>query len=306
MDNMKNIILTLCICILCACNNQQESQNNQESPLRGNETILCDEAVFAPFSKAKPVYDSAFPQAKVILKPVSARAATIDFFAEKSRCMLLARNLMHDEDSILKAFGKTVEKIVLAQDGLVFFTHAENPLDTINLDQLKDIFSGRTKGFSSLFPQLKHEPTLFIPGTQSSEYANLLYYFSKSDAPLSKPAQFIENRDSLRAKVLQANGIGVGYLSYLQKDPAIKLLRIAFTDSTGKRIPPQIVHQGYILQKKYPLAVPVQIFLREKRQNLPWGFSTYMEKEPRVQKILLDAGIIPAYARYNLIQQEAE
>jgi ribosome recycling factor len=117
-------------------------------------------------------------------------------------------------------------------------------------------------------------------------------------------AKFNNSKDSIVFEVLKGKSIGLGYLSYIQKNPLLKSLRIGYLDSLGNRIPPQIVHQGFIIQKKYPFEIPIIAYLREKRQNLPWGFATFIEKDPNIQKVLLDCGLIPVFAKYNLIQED--
>jgi hypothetical protein len=145
---------------------------------------------------------------------------------------------------------------------------------------------------------------LLIPGAQSSEYANSISFFPQISKTAKDIAKFNNSKDSIVFEVLKGKSIGLGYLSYIQKNPLLKSLRIGYIDSLGNRIPPQIVHQGFIIQKKYPFEIPIIAYLKEKRQNLPWGFATFMEKDPNIQKVLLDCGLIPVFAKYNLIQED--
>jgi len=64
------------------------------------------------------------------------------------------------------------------------------------------------------------------------------------------------------------------------------------------------VHPGFIVQNMYPLIVPIFAYMKSEKQNLAWGFATFMEKDPEVQKILLKEGIVPTHARYNLIRED--
>jgi hypothetical protein len=93
-------------------------------------------------------------------------------------------------------------------------------------------------------------------------------------------------------------------MSDILKDSTLKAIRIGYNDSSGKRIPPQIVHPGFIVQNMYPLVLPIFAYTKNEKKDLAWGFATFIEKDPSIQKVLLNKGIVPSHARYNLIQED--
>jgi hypothetical protein len=290
--------------MLISCeSNDKQSDSTIESPLRGSDTVYCDESIFTCINNAMPIYQKAFPDAHITLFSKNARSSMAELFSEKTKSIIVARNYLSDEDSLLKQSGYSFQKIHIANDGLVFFVSKEFPIDTLNINQLTEYISGKNR-LSFYFPKLNSEPLLLIPGAQSSEYANSISFFPQLSKTAKDIAKFNNSKDSIVFEVLKGKSIGLGYLSYIQKNPLLKSLRIGYLDSLGNRIPPQIVHQGFIIQKKYPFEIPIIAYLREKRQNLPWGFATFIEKDPNIQKVLLDCGLIPVFAKYNLIQED--
>lgn len=295
--------IVLSILLISCESNDKQSDSTMESPLRGSDTVYCDESIFTCINNAMPIYQKAFPDAHITLFSKNARSSMAELFSEKTKSIIVARNYLSDEDSLLKQSGNSFQKIHIANDGLVFFVSKEFPIDTLNINQLTEYISGKNR-LSFYFPKLNSEPLLLIPGAQSSEYANSISFFPQLSKTAKDIAKFIDSNDSIVFEVLKGKSIGLGYLSYIQKNPLLKSLRIGYIDSLGNRIPPQIVHQGFIIQKKYPFGIPIIAYLREKRQNLPWGFATFMEKDPNIQKVLLDCGLIPVFAKYNLIQED--
>ena len=295
--------IVLSILLISCESNDKQSDSTMESPLRGSDTVYCDESIFTCINNAMPIYQKAFPDAHITLFSKNARSSMAELFSEKTKSIIVARNYLSDEDSLLKQSGYSFQKIHIANDGLVFFVSKEFPIDTLNINQLTEYISGKNR-LSFYFPKLNSEPLLLIPGAQSSEYANSISFFPQLSKTAKDIAKFIDSKDSIVFEVLKGKSIGLGYLSYIQKNPLLKSLRIGYIDSLGNRIPPQIVHQGFIIQKKYPFGIPIIAYLREKRQNLPWGFATFMEKDPNIQKVLLDCGLIPVFAKYNLIQED--
>ena len=295
--------IVLSVMLISCESNDKQSDSTIESPLRGSDTVYCDESIFTCINNAMPIYQKAFPDAHITLFSKNARSSMAELFSEKTKSIIVARNYLSDEDSLLKQSGYSFQKIHIANDGLVFFVSKEFPIDTLNINQLTEYISGKNR-LSFYFPKLNSEPLLLIPGAQSSEYANSISFFPQLSKTAKDIAKFNNSKDSIVLEVLKGKSIGLGYLSYIQKNPLLKSLRIGYIDSLGNRIPPQIVHQGFIIQKKYPFEIPIIAYLKEKRQNLPWGFATFMEKDPNIQKVLLDCGLIPVFAKYNLIQED--
>lgn len=131
------------------------------------------------------------------------------------------------------------------------------------MNQLTDYISGKIR-LSMYFQKINSEPMLLIPGAQSSEYANAISFFSQLLRSAKNIAKFINSRDSIVFEVLKGKSIGLGYLSYVQKNPLLKSFRIGYIDSTGTRIPPQIVHQGFIIQKNILLEYLLLHILKKK------------------------------------------
>jgi len=281
---------------------EDRQQQTYESPVAGKDTIYVEDVLYPYFLEAKPKYDSVFENAEITLIPVNARRGMSLLFSDTASCVILARDYLRDEDSIVKSMSLPFQKIEIAKDGLVFFVSKDIPIDTMNLSQLEGMLSGTS--INAIQKKVVFDEALCIPSMQSSEYAGLLKYFAKGNSALSVTFKQYENRDSLKVQVRSSKSIGVGLMSDILKDSTLKAIRIGYTDSTGKRVAPQIVHPGFIVQNMYPLVLPIFAYVKNEKKDLAWGFATFMEKDPSIQKVLLNKGIIPSHAKYNLIQEE--
>jgi ABC-type phosphate transport system substrate-binding protein len=280
---------------------------NIETATTGKAEILCDAALMPLMQPTFAMFDSAYPDATVRVKSASAREAMAQLFAGKARGVLIARRYLRDEDSLMKAFKvQPHNAIVLAQDALVLFAKPTFPLDTLSLEQVKAFFSAKSTTLRSFHPELAAEPAVYCPDANSSEYGNMMLLLTGGAAPAH--VQTRSSADSVIAAVEAApNAIGVGYLSQLAGKAnvkALKLLKLGFTDSTGSRISPKAVHQSYVVMGKYPLVVPIKGLLLEDRQNLPWGFFTFLRHDNKTKEHLLKSGIVPDNARFNLVPDE--
>lgn len=300
----KFLVLAVLGLALAACSGGSDEPALQETATAGTIEILCDESVYDLLQPAFAAFDSAYPEAHVTVKPVSAREAVRLLLADSTRGIITARNYLRDEDSLMKAFGVTrPAPLAFAIDALVFYAPKTFPLDTLSLDQLKMALKGGQ--LREVFPQLLSEPVFVSPDVNSSVYGNMLNLLT-NNAPPQHALQFVSSQKEAREVVLsQSNAIGVGYLSFVAPDTAnLKLLRIGFADSTGKYIAPRTVHQAYVYMQQYPLPVTIRGIMAEDRRNLPWGFFSFISRNTEVQKYFNSAGIVPAFANIRLVEPE--
>ena len=304
---MPYFVLFVFLLVLAGCGEPELQPGQiQETAMTGTAEILCDEAIYEVLKPAFAMFDSAYPDAHITVRPVPAHEAYRSLLADSTRGIITARAYLRTEDSLMKAFQVSrALPDTFAIDALVFFVRRDFPLDTISLDQLKSVVAGGAS-LRSLFPQLRAEPVFVAPDVTSSVYGNVFNLLT-GNAPPKHSFQFESSLQDVRRAVLnQENTIGVGYLSFLASDTAnLKAIRIGFADQSGKYISPRPVHQSSVYMKLYPLPVPVQgIRSEDLRNTLPWGFFSFLGRNEQVQRHFLNSGIVPAFAKIRLVQPE--
>ncbi|GBD07589.1 hypothetical protein HRbin21_01419 [bacterium HR21] len=295
----------LVLVLLGACSSQKPGpEQHEETPTSGTVELLCDEAIatllYAPLIR----FDTLYPNAHVRLIPVAAREAMRELLALRARLIVLARDYLPDEDSLLRVYGVPRHpRIKLAEDALVVFAHPSVPLDTLNVAQLEAILRGE-KRFRHFFPQLAQEPVLVCPPPTSSVYAHIVQQVLHGTPPRAA-LRIVPTADSvLHAVAATPWSIGIGYLSQIAHSRAIRPISLGFTDSTGAYVSPKPVHQSYVVLRKYPYVVPIYAYLRDDLRNLPWTVATFLGTDAEVQRHFLQRGIVPAFARIRLIPEE--
>jgi phosphate transport system substrate-binding protein len=302
------LVLGIVALMLPSCNDKPDPKaggEQYETATTGKVEILCDESIATYLQPTFRLFDSSYNDAAVTVKAVSAREAMTQLFGTKARAIIVSRNYLADEDSLLKANKLPPHaSTVIATDALVFVAQTSFPLDTIALDQLKTLFTDKSASLRGMFGQLKTEPTIICPDSYSSEYGNLLLNLTKNAAP-KHPITFVKNSAGVEEELKKnPNAIGIGYLSRFAGNTNLKMLKIGFQDTTGTYIRPKTVHQSYVVMGKYPLPVPIQGLLLEDRRNLPWGYITFLRNDVRAKEYFLKHGIVPEGARFNLIPEE--
>lgn len=115
--------------------------------------------------------------------------------------------------------------------------------------------------------------------------------------------------DSTIAVVRQGKSdVGVALLSQFLRqkavDPSLRALRIVVRDTaTGDRIA-VAPHAATIVKETYPYRVPIYGYLLETARNFPYGVIASIAQEPRPQRAMLNAGIVPGYAKIQLVEPD--
>ncbi len=299
-------LLYLLTLLLCACAPRQGAvpEEAEESPTRGSVTVLCDEAIASLLQEPIGRFDTLYPDAYVRLEVTSAREAMRQLLARNARLIIIARDYLPDEDSLMRAYGVPPHtRVKLAEDALVFFAHPSVPLDTLNVAQLRALLSG-SHHLRDFFPQLLREPELICPSTASSVYAHLVQQVLSGTFP-KRRLRMVSSSDSVLQLVTTTPWtIGIGYLSHVAHRRDLRLLSLGYIDSAGVYVSPKPVHQSYVVMRKYPYVVPIYAYLRDDLRNLPWTVATFLGTDTEVQRHFLQQGIVPAFARIRLIPEE--
>jgi len=301
------LFLIVCFPFLQSCNQGEPKDAKQAAEVEtmnsGKLTAYCDSSLENIMAEPVGWYKKDYPKVTLTMQYANARNVMAHLLSGDARIIVLPRDYLRDEDSLMKAYKvKNHDKMPIAYDGLVFFAKKDFPLDTLNHTEILGILRDG-KPVTAYYPNIKTEPDLVINDVNSSEYANLRKLVLKGDS-LKKKFKFMKSADMVVDYVSGAYSMGIGYLSRVAKDTSLKLIKIGFTDSAGRRIRPKPVHQAYIVQDLYPYKVTIWAYLLEERRNLPFWFGKFLSIEEKVQRYFLDAGIVPAYARIKLIPED--
>ena len=307
-ETLKYSVLIFLLFFIVSCGEEEQKSGGDTNEVTetmdsGELNVYCDESIYEVLDSAFNMYDEFYPKVKFSSEVVHSRKAMSLLLSGNARAVVIARDYLKDEDSLMEAYGVEEHlRMKIAEDALVFYTHPDFPVDTINASEIKEVLLNQKK-MTDIYPQLKREPQFVINDPNSSEYSNLRQIVLDNKF-IKHSHKMMNGHDSVMNYVKNTdNSIGIGYLSHVVKNPDYKKLRVGFTDSTGNHEMPQAVHQAYIVMRRYPFIVDYYVYLFQKRRDLPYWFATYMAKEARVQKYFKKYGIVPAFAKFKLIKQ---
>ena len=141
----KYMILSLLSLFLLinSCDNKYETKNPEdvETMNSGKLDIVIDSQYSPLMDSTLKMYQKFYTKVKLNYSYVNAREAMSNLFNGKNRAVVVGRDYLKDEDSILNVYNiKSHLKMKIADDALVFFANPSFPTDTINKEMLEKYF----------------------------------------------------------------------------------------------------------------------------------------------------------------------
>lgn len=304
MNLVYSSIVALLVAGVACTPPEQQGTINQETALSGTAAVVCDPDVMAMLEVPKRMYDSVHPNATVTLVPMDVDSAMLAMLNHEQRIAIIARDYTEEELLLRQQDpGDTLQRTLLARDAIVVIADSSFPYDTMNAGHVARFILGDATVMRE-YPKLKRAPVFVLArGATGSMYANVMQVVTAGKSPSRTALTSVSTYDSVSYAVRKDPGmLGLGYLSQVTKDRAIKAIRLSYTNAQGDHEFPKPVHVSYLIMGKYPFPVPIYVYLKDRPNqfNLPSGFMQFITRNADVMKAILAAGIEPGYGKFSL------
>jgi phosphate transport system substrate-binding protein len=179
----------------------------------------------------------------------------------------------------LKPSERGLETVLIALDGIAVIVHKDNPIEDLTVEQVRDIFTGRTTNWrelgginSTIIPVTREEGS----GTRASFEEMIMGEDAISDACL------VQDSNGAVREIIATTRQGVGYISVGLIDEREKAVALNGVEPT----------LANIASDRYRFARPFLLLLRDKPQGDAKKFIEYT-LSPEGQGILGSSGLIP-------------
>ncbi|GBD04511.1 hypothetical protein HRbin20_00076 [bacterium HR20] len=296
MTRWSSLLLIVLLIIAPGC---KQEQPQGETLFRGEASIACDQEVAQLIVPQLDSFVLYHEGAHIKLEATTALEAMRQLLSGRVRAAIVARDYLPQEDSLLRAYSiEPHKRFLIATDALVFVTAGQTALDTASDEIVRSTLRGERTWLAKY--------RWSVPNASSSLAAHLR---TIAGGAVRMAALAVPTGDSTIAVVRQGKSdIGVALLSqYLRQkaaEPSLRALRIVIRDTaTGDRIA-VAPHAATIVKETYPYRVPIYGYLLETARNFPYGVIASIAQEPRPQRAMLNAGIVPGYAKIQLVEPD--
>ncbi|AMJ64414.1 PstS family phosphate ABC transporter substrate-binding protein [Hymenobacter sp. PAMC 26628] len=287
----------------------------------GSVAVAVDET-FAPILQAQvDTFGKLYPEAHVKLHFEPEENMMVDLLNDKVKVAVVARELNAEE---IASFAK--QTIVprttrIGIDGLAIVLHPSNPDSMLTINQLCDIFTGKSKTWSQVSNQKKLGDINVVFDANRSSTARFVRDSLTKGAPLTTRVFAASSNPALLDYVANhPNAIGVVGVNWISDhdDPAamkfLQKVRVASITARPNPKPDDYIqpYQVNLAQKtpeqiakypelqNYPLRRNLYVINREARTGLGSGFASFVAGK-NGQLIFQKSGLLPAQMQARVV-----
>ncbi|RNI28614.1 PstS family phosphate ABC transporter substrate-binding protein [Rufibacter latericius] len=281
----------------------QSGNKNTDTATSGKIKITVDES-YAPIIEAQiQTFQGIYKYANIqaVYKPEVQ--VVQDLLNDTVRFAIMARQLNDREKAEFEKFKITPRINKIAVDGIALILNKENTDTTLTLQQVRDVFTGKTTSWRQLDPTAKDGKITIVFDNSNSSTARFIIDSINLKKPLPPNTYASTSNSNLVDYVAQNRNaigvIGVNWISDRHDSTAISFLkRVNVVGISAKENPTSEndfiqPYQGYLAQGTYPLRREVFIVSKEARAGLGTGFASFITGD-KGQRIILKSGLVPA------------
>lgn len=216
------------------------------------------------------------PEVKFEIRPEGSLLAVASFAEKSSAIGAVSRPLSEKERAALAEVGvKSILEVPVARDQIAVIVHPTNPIATLNLAQLKQIF-GQSNGSTGekirwnqlgIPTQTSDQPIVLVGPNQISGTRQAFgkQVLGDSDS-LAEAIETFDTQPEILDKVAEDPN-AIGFLSLTWLEPTTNILAIAQSDSSPALLPS--IDLEYDPEASYPLERELYLLLESTDQKQP-------------------------------------
>lgn len=244
------------------------AKKEQGEKKKENVTIICDEMIM-PL-----VYDLAHDfnlnkRSKVAFKVLRKNEAFAEMKSGKNIILMGYLSSSDKED-------KDVESEKVGEDGIVIVVNKENPMDSISLTQLRDLYTGKITKWNELIGDEEKElygGKIVVPITYNNYDLALLEVF-EHDVMNTPVKSYYGDNVVYVSTVIESRGrskgkYNVGYVNSMHADDELKVLKL-----NGIRLTLDSLSSNL-----YPLKVPIKAYYKKEDKEGLKEFLKYLKSD---------------------------
>ena len=270
-----------------------------ETAKSGDLRVGVEDALVSVMGDVVPVFSRQYPDAAIALETGSFEELFNSMNDRSLRAMLVRGELMNREAALLDSNDVAYRLEPVARDAIVCIVNAANPLPSLSVEELADIYTAKRSEWGSNVP----ESGAIRPYLNSND-SRLQLRFLALAAPAEEHLTAWHagsDREVAEFVSVEKGAVGIVTLSGLKGLMASEEL------SSLLRVVPLMLRKGgvpvkpsrhSVYQGSYPLGYIVY-FMYRKQEALPAGFGAWLGKEG--QKYIEQSGLTPYRQKVRVI-----
>jgi phosphate transport system substrate-binding protein len=277
-------------------------QRPSDTPTRGEMVAAVSESHAALIEQEAREFQRLYPEARISVLPRATREAVVALLNDSLKLIFIDRPLNDEEQAVVQGAKMTPTKTKIADDAIAIIVHHTNPITQMRLQSLQELLLARIHSWRDITEGRWTGPIrVALTGRNSGVYEFLANAFFPTNVPLRATYWAETDTEVVRYVARNPGAIGAVPFSILRdSSPFIKPLALERGDSSA---PTPFVkpHQANVYRGWYPLRYSLYCYSTARSNSVAAGFIAFVASAPG-QKILLNAGLVPASMPVRLVQ----
>jgi phosphate transport system substrate-binding protein len=296
----------LCCVILAVLTCVYGCRKKEETPTSGERLLLAADPYLPLMQQEIEQFMSIYPGVKMTVRGASTREAIVLMLNDSVQSIVVDRQFNEEEQQIIKQASLKIVENKIAEDGIAIIVHRQNPIANISIESARKIAAGEAKKWNQVPESGRPGYIELVLTDKNSGMYELLQKKIFSISEDLKPAVVMPDQDEV-IKFVSANPKSIGFVasSLANADKGqVKIVPVLVKSQDGieKSYMPQ---QEEIYNRLYPFHFSLYLYNAESKASVGIGFSAQVLSNIG-QKIIQNAGLVPASIPYRIIQLNAE
>ena len=298
ISRVKNFICIAAIALLFnSCNSQTEQSGDEETLEKGTIHISADESFKPVIDSQIQVFESSYPDAKIIAHYKPEAECLKDFAVDSIRMVIATRGYTESEERFMSdSMRINPSKLVVAYDAIAVIVNPGSADTLFTMTEIKDLLLGRSaKKLAPVFDGVSATSTVrfVIDSVLKGQSLGANVTAAKSSEEVIDYVSKTANAVGFIGVSWVGNKEDSTQLSYLQK---VKVAQIESTNEPGVYVSPA---QYNIYYRRYPMVRDLVYVLKEKNTGVGHGFAYFLSGQ-RGQLIFKRSYLTPAQMQLNV------
>ncbi len=302
--------MTLSASVLSSCHQQKNTDGRTDTYSSGAISFASDESFSPVIEEEREIFESIYKEAT--LTPIYTNESdAIQMLLDKEVPMAItSRDFRENELAQLKLDKQFPRSIKFAYDGLALIENTANTDSCISLRDIRRILLGEVTRWDELYPNSPNGDITVVFDNPKSSTVHYAQDSILSGHPINSPNIMAVNQvEEVITYVEEHRGaIGILGSNWLndQRDSTNLTFRKEIRPMAVSRLDVANVrnsykpYQYYFWNDSYPLVRTLYILLNDTHMGLPTGFSNFIISQDKGQRIILRAGLLPAYGNITI------
>ncbi|MCZ2355297.1 MAG: substrate-binding domain-containing protein [Bacteroidia bacterium] len=302
---LHKLALLWLIFLLISCESGNNGTSETDTPTTGKIRIAVDESFKPVLDTQISTFEALYKYAKIEPIYTNESDAISKLMEDSVRLIVIPRTLTPEEQQPLDKIQLRPRNTKIAYDAVCFIVHPSQKDSTIDVDDVKDILTGKKTNWAEINPKHLKAPIQVVFDHRNSSIVRYLIDSLLHGEKITPKASAVSSTQEvinyIAAHPNSLGCIGLAWISDGEDSTSNQFLSKIKVLSVGRKPDFYEPFQYYLLNAQYPFRRSVYIVSREARTGLGTGFASFVAGE-KGQRIILKADLLPATMPIRLVE----